>query len=351
MLRDAAGRPVANGEAAVVVVDEAVLALTGYRLPDPLEVFYARRGPDVSDHRLRAHVLLARPEDFAPPTQVADALSVGGVMEMVAAPAPAGAAPQRMARGKAMSAEEDKAAEPIRARTDFSALALFAASVPTDSEGRAHVPVKLPDSLTRYRVMAVAVEGERRFGSGEATIVARLPLMVRPSAPRFLNFGDRFELPVVVQNQTDGEMTVDVAVRALNAALTAGAGRRLVGGRERPRRGALPHGRGARGLGTDPGRGCLGYRRRRGRGRAARLDAGDHRGLRHVRADRRRVGRAAREGRRPVSCRTSAGSKSRPPRPRSRPSPTPSSTSWPTPSSAPSSSPRASSRWRRCATC
>ena len=126
-----------------------------------------------------------------------------------------------------MSAE-DKAPEPIRARTDFSALALFAASVPTDADGRARVPVKLPDSLTRYRVMAVAVEGARRFGSGEATLVARLPLMVRPSAPRFLNFGDRFELPVVVQNQTDAEMTVDVAVRARNAALTAGAGRRLV---------------------------------------------------------------------------------------------------------------------------
>ena len=224
-LRDADGRPVANGEAAVVVVDEAVLALTGYRLPDPLDLFYARRGADVSDHRLRAHLLLARAEDLAAPTQVADALRVGGVMEMAAAP-PAMAAPQMM-RSKAMSAE-DKAPEPIRARTDFSALALFAASVPTDAEGRARVPVKLPDSLTRYRVMAVAVEAARRLGAGEATLVARLPLMVRPSAPRFLNFGDRFELPVVVQNQTGAEMTVDVAVRARNAALTAGAGRRLV---------------------------------------------------------------------------------------------------------------------------
>ncbi len=121
-----------------------------------------------------------------------------------------------------------RAPEPIRARTDFTALALFAASVPTDAEGRARVPVKLPDSLTRYRVMAVAASGPRSFGSGEATLMARLPLMVRPSAPRFLNFGDRFELPVVVQNQTDAEMTVDVAVRARNAALTAGAGRRLV---------------------------------------------------------------------------------------------------------------------------
>jgi uncharacterized protein YfaS (alpha-2-macroglobulin family) len=228
VLRDAAGRPVANGEAAVVVVDEAVLALTGYRLPDPLDIFYARRGPEVSDHRLRSHVLLARPDELAPPGVADETLSGrgGAVMEMAASPAPAMAAPQMM-RSKAMSAE-DKAPEPIRARTDFSALALFAASVPTDGEGRARVPVKLPDSLTRYRVMAVAVEGARRFGSGEATLVARLPLMVRPSPPRFLNFGDRFELPVVVQNQTDAEMTVDVAVRVRNASLTAGAGRRLV---------------------------------------------------------------------------------------------------------------------------
>jgi uncharacterized protein YfaS (alpha-2-macroglobulin family) len=181
----------------VVVVDEAVLALTGYRLPDPLEVFYARRSADVSDHRLRSHVLLARPEELALPAEGKGGGIAGGVADAVR---PA-AAPQMM-RSMVM-AEAATAPEPIRTRTDFSALALFAASVPTVADGRARVPVKLPDSLTRYRVMAVAVEGARRFGSGEATIVARLPLMVRPSAPRFLNFGDRFELPVVVQNQTD----------------------------------------------------------------------------------------------------------------------------------------------------
>jgi len=176
----------------------------------------------VWDHRLRSHVLLSRPEDLAAPSGIATFGRGGGVVAEAAM-----AAPQPMMRAQALSAE-DKAAGPIRARTDFSALALFAASVPTDAEGRARVPVKLPDSLTRYRVMAVAVEGARRFGSGEAMIVARLPLMVRPSAPRFLNFGDRFDLPVLVQNQTDGEITVDVAVRARNASLTAGAGRRLV---------------------------------------------------------------------------------------------------------------------------
>src|SRR5262249_10084178 len=51
----------------------------------------------------------------------------------------------------------------------------------------------------------------------ESAIIARLPLMARPSAPRFLNFGDRFELPIVLQNQTNAPMSVDVAVRATNA--------------------------------------------------------------------------------------------------------------------------------------
>ncbi|MCU0757081.1 MAG: Ig-like domain-containing protein [Xanthomonadales bacterium] len=42
-IRDAAGKPVADAELALVVADESVLALSAYRLPDPLEVFYAAR--------------------------------------------------------------------------------------------------------------------------------------------------------------------------------------------------------------------------------------------------------------------------------------------------------------------
>ncbi|HXB55808.1 MAG TPA: alpha-2-macroglobulin family protein [Vicinamibacteria bacterium] len=223
-LHDAAGRPAAGAEVAVVVVDEAVLSLTGYRLPDPLQVFYASREEGVRDHHSRTSVLLARPEDVMPQRemlQTAEFVAAGAPMP-AATPAPqaprlAGAVPERK-----------EAAAPIRMRTDFSALALFAPSVVTDASGRAQVPLRVPDSLTRYRVMGVAVAGGRQFGSGESTLTARLPLMVRPSPPRFLNFGDRFELPVLVQNQTDTPVTVDVAVRALNADLPAGAGRRLI---------------------------------------------------------------------------------------------------------------------------
>ena len=51
--------------------------------------------------------------------------------------------------------------------------------------------------------------------------------MVRPSAPRFLNFGDRFELPVVLQNQTDAPLAVDVALRANNLEILGSPGLRV----------------------------------------------------------------------------------------------------------------------------
>ncbi|MFN2130087.1 MAG: alpha-2-macroglobulin family protein, partial [Anaerolineae bacterium] len=47
------------------------------------------------------------------------------------------------------------------------------------------------------------------------------------SAPRFLNFGDTFELPVVLQNQTDAPMSVEVVLRAGNIALTGPGGWRV----------------------------------------------------------------------------------------------------------------------------
>jgi uncharacterized protein YfaS (alpha-2-macroglobulin family) len=232
-VKDATGNAVANSELAVVVVDEAILGLTGYRIGNPLGTFYAQRGADTTDYHLRERVLLARPDDLIGQMQnsgIAGGVGAGNLAEsrmMVqsAAPPPP---PAPMARKAKAPGDKDSAEDSsIKVRENFNALAVFAPVVKTDSDGRATVQVKLPDNLTRYRVMAVAVAGGKQFGMDEASITARLPLMVRPSAPRFLNFGDKFELPVVVQNQTDSPMEVNVAVRTTNAELTDGGGRRV----------------------------------------------------------------------------------------------------------------------------
>src|SRR5262249_45060468 len=255
-LRDAGGKPAQNAEVALVVVDESVLALTGYKLADPLDTFYFQRGDDVRNHHLREKVQLAKANTLM--NQIGQAQG-GGAYDMRTANAVLEAAPpaptatpalaRRSARAEESAGEkavefnderEQKVDESIRARIDFNALAFFAASLPTDSNGRASVKVKLPDNLTRYRVMAVAVAGEKQFGVGESAITARLPIMARPSAPRFLNFGDRVELPVVVQNQTDQPLKVDVAVRAANAQLTESQGRRVAVPAHDPVEGRFP---------------------------------------------------------------------------------------------------------------
>ncbi len=266
------GKPVTNAEVSLFAVDESVLALTGYQFPNPLEVFYSERSSDTTDLHSRQFVVLTKMEEVAASesfdergrlrndglrggggnapgpsynnydgivgTLGGDALKAGAEFSAYAAesrqsmPAPS-AAPREAKRVNARSRSADKAemeagpsqpSTPIAVRTDFNPTALFAPLVKTDASGKASVPFKLPDNLTRYRLVALATDGGQRFGKGESALTARLPLMVRPSAPRFLNFGDTFELPVVLQNQTDQELDVQVAARSVNLKLTGAQG-------------------------------------------------------------------------------------------------------------------------------
>ena len=243
-VRDANGKPVANADAAVIVVDEAILALTGYQFGNPIDTFYGARDAGTRDFYLRQFVKLAKP-DVNQLAQAQTAMRsrgpMGGAMadeekEMApaASAAPASPPPPEMAKKKAEGGKDKSSGgegqeqnTAIAIRSNFNPLAAFSPTVKTDASGRAIVDIKVPDNLTRYRIVAVVASGEKNFGKGENALTARLPLMVRPSPPRFLNFGDTFKLPVVVQNQTDAPMTVKVAVRATNAAITEGAGREV----------------------------------------------------------------------------------------------------------------------------
>ncbi|MEO6570340.1 MAG: alpha-2-macroglobulin family protein, partial [Ilumatobacteraceae bacterium] len=211
------GQPVAGADVAIVVVDEAVLSLTGYQLPDPLDVFYAPIWSTLTSQYLRSTIELTRPDLISGGDTADGGLAATDSMsdEMTDAAAPAAQESSR------------SAGPPIDVRSNFDALALYAPGQTTSADGTVTVDVPVPDGLTRYRVMAVAVDGAERFGTGDATITARLPLQVRPSAPRFLNYGDHFQLPVVVQNQTDVAIDVDIALEVSNLVLEGPAGQRV----------------------------------------------------------------------------------------------------------------------------
>ncbi len=216
-VQDAAGKPIAGSEIALVAVDESVLSLTAYQLEDPVKAFYRLREMETTDHHLRSSLKLATAEELAR----GDVIAARQIRELPIS----GRSylnfqllqSETLNESVSIVSTQGGSTNPINMRKNFNALAVFAPTLRTNAGGIAQMQFKLPDNLTRYRVMAVAVSGGKKFGSGESAITARKSLMVRPSAPRFLNFGDRFELPIIVQNQTDAPLTVDVAARATNA--------------------------------------------------------------------------------------------------------------------------------------
>lgn len=243
-VRDYKGNPVPDAETAVFVVDDSVWALGGYSISSPVDAFYPSRSADVNSNFLRLRVLLnsrfnslkdlenhirARRDmmyDCVESTACeAGAAPMGiamGAPKMMMKNAGMAASAPRM-KGGAQSVQENSNA-PIAMRSNFNPLAVFEGRVITGADGKAKVSFKLPDNLTRYRVVAVAADKKSRFGKGESSITARLPLMVRPSAPRFLNFGDKFSLPVVLHNQTSSPMRIDLAARASNLKVAAPGG-------------------------------------------------------------------------------------------------------------------------------
>ncbi|CAF4758743.1 unnamed protein product, partial [Rotaria sp. Silwood2] len=99
---------------------------------------------------------------------------------------------------------------------NFSPVACWTPSSITDSAGRVSIEVKLPDSVTRYRVWAL-VATDKQYGLDEMSLTVQLPIMIRPSPPRFLNYGDTAHFSVILQNQTDLSLLLHAGLRATNA--------------------------------------------------------------------------------------------------------------------------------------
>jgi uncharacterized protein YfaS (alpha-2-macroglobulin family) len=175
LVKDAAGRGV-PAEVTVWAVDEAVLRLTGYKVPDLIDAIHPPRGLAVRSGEPLLGLVMRKL--FS--EKGATAGGGGGGLE-----------------GAAM-------------RSRFKTTPLFVPAVVTDGQGRAHVEFQLPDNLTTFRIMAMAVTETDLAGSGQSSVTVARPLIALPALPRTARVGDRFEAGVVVHSPGVKVDAVDV---------------------------------------------------------------------------------------------------------------------------------------------
>jgi uncharacterized protein YfaS (alpha-2-macroglobulin family) len=100
-----------------------------------------------------------------------------------------------------------------RARELFDSLLLWRARAPLDANGEAVLDVPLNDSLSAFRLVAVAHAGPRLFGTGSASIHTTQDLMLLSGLPPLMREGDRYDARFTVRNTTSAPMTVEVIPR------------------------------------------------------------------------------------------------------------------------------------------
>ncbi len=181
-VNDRGGSGVAS-EVTLWAVDYGVLSLTGYKTPDVLESVYVEKALQVLTEDSRQRIVSRR------------VLTPKGATEGGGGGADAGAATMRK---------------------DFRVLAFWLGSVVTDASGHANVDVKLPESLTTYRIMAVAGDMQSRFGSGDSEVRTNKPVTLKAAFPRFLAVGDKALFGAVVTSQLKQAGTATVALKSLD---------------------------------------------------------------------------------------------------------------------------------------
>ena len=195
---DSSGQPVPGAEVVLLAVDEAILALAGYEFEHPLESFYPQRPRFLHHFNLLGYL---QSKEFHQPYHQCRGGGGGGDYEPPLAPL-----------------------SPVR--TNFSPLAYFEPSGVTDAAGYFHASWDLPDTVGRYRVVAMATTGARFFGLTESSYTVRLPVQLRPQWPRFLNFDDQAEFSILVENQTGAEQDLTLIAQSDGLDLAYAAGGR-----------------------------------------------------------------------------------------------------------------------------
>lgn len=179
-VRDANDKPI-TGDVILWATDEGVLSLTGFATPQPVDAMYPLSANDVQFSTTLQS--LARQLLRERRLGLNESLRLDAVVTT--------AAPMAFAKGAAAAASDQTGAF-ADIRADFLTTAFYRAGIVANTDGIAKVRVRLPDNITTFRVMAIAVGPGAELGSGDAPLIVSKPLVVRAALPRFVRPADDF---------------------------------------------------------------------------------------------------------------------------------------------------------------
>lgn len=122
---------------------------------------------------------------------------------------PAFAAAPSVLRGAAAKADQaapiDVAEEPKALRQDFAESAYFLPQLTTDASGTASWSFRMPEALTRWRLVLLAHTPDMRRYQEQRLVTSYRDFSLRPQLPRFLRRGDRPVLSATLVNMSREE--------------------------------------------------------------------------------------------------------------------------------------------------
>jgi alpha-2-macroglobulin len=95
----------------------------------------------------------------------------------------------------------------------FDTLLLWKGRVLLDAQGTARIQIPLNDSLTSFRIVAIANSGTGRFGTGSGTIRSTQDLMMLSGIPPVVRQTDRFSASFTARNNTSNSMSLEAQLK------------------------------------------------------------------------------------------------------------------------------------------
>jgi len=179
------GRPAKDADLTVYAVDEAVLDAGDWHEPHLYDSMYPDRPWHVGTYLGLPH--LSTGVDDTSLHQKGFIFGGGGVYKDVA-----------------------NVASVADLRTNFTPLAFWKTHLKTGRDGNVSFAFTAPDSLTKYRVIALAQTKDGQFGTGSDWVEVSKPVQLEPALPRFLRVGDDVELRVIVRQKMADALPVKV---------------------------------------------------------------------------------------------------------------------------------------------